>query len=40
MGSFGHVNENFGSMKSEEITSMYTVSDYLSEERVALWILM
>ena len=37
MGSFGHVNENFGSMKSGEI--MDNVGDYPSEARLALWIL-
>jgi hypothetical protein len=37
-GLFGHANENFGSMKSGEITD--DVSDYLSEARLALWILM
>jgi hypothetical protein len=38
MGSFGKVNENFGSMKSGEI--MDDLSDYLSEARLALWILI
>jgi len=38
MGSFGNVNENFGSMKSGEI--MDDVSDYIYEARLALWILM
>jgi hypothetical protein len=38
MGSFGYLNENFGSMKSGEITD--DMSDHLSEARLALWILM
>jgi hypothetical protein len=37
MGSFGHVKENFGSMKSGEITD--DVNDYLSEARLSLRIL-